>query len=161
MDGILGNWIMGLSGAAVFCAVMCELCPKGSVKSVVKLLCGMVMALALISPLLNMELPYYAMNLAEYRLMAEEAASDGKSESDTLSRTIIEEQCRAYILDKGQALGADIQDAGVKLRWSSEGFWYPVGCEIKGKYHGGLAAAISSELGLGDESQVWTNNEGA
>ncbi len=151
---------MGLSGGAVFCAVMCELCPKGTVKSVVKLLCGMVMALALISPLINMEPAQYPLNLAGYRLMAEEAAANGKSESDALSRTIIEEQCRAYILDKGQTLGADIQGAGVKLRWSEEGFWYPVECEIEGRYHSGLAAAISSELGLGDESQVWKENEG-
>jgi len=145
----------------VFCAVMLELCPKGAIKSIVKTLCGMVMAIALIGPLLNFDMPAYSINLAKYRLIGEKAASAGQTEKDHLSRTIIEEECRAYILDKGKALGADIYDASVGLKWSGEGFWYPVDCEIKGNYHSGLASAISGELGIGELSQEWMDYEGA
>ncbi len=161
MTEILGKWVLGLSGAAVFCAAMLELCPKGPVKNVVKTLCGMVMAVALVSPLVYSEMPSYSMNLAKYRAIGEKAASAGLEETNSLSRTIIEEECRAYILDKGKALEADITDAAVGLKWSGEGFWYPVECEIEGKYHSGLAAAISGELGIGEEKQKWTEYEGA
>ena len=145
----------------MFCAVMLELCPKGGVKAVVKLLCSLLMSVALISPLLSFEMPEYSMLLAEYRLMGEKAAASGQEERETLSRSIIEEECRAYILDKGKALGADISDASVGLKWSGDGFWYPVECEIKGEYHSGLSGAISAELGLGEESQVWISDESA
>lgn len=159
ISAFLGRWILGLSGAAIFCAVMGELCPKGTVKAVVKTLCGIVMVMAFLSPLLNLEPEDYSLNLAKYRAEGEKAASGGQAERDLLSRTIIEEECRAYILDKARGLGADVVDASVKLRWSSEGVWYPVECEITGSYHGGLASAISAELGIGEESQVWSKNE--
>jgi len=159
VTSLLKDWILGLSGSAVFCAVMCEICPKGGVKAVVKGLCGVVMSLALLSPLAGTAMPEYSLNLAKYRTMAQEAAESGEQERNMLSRPIIEEECRAYILDKGEALGADIRDASVSLRWSSEGFWYPAECRIEGKYHSGLAGAISAELGLGEESQVWTEHE--
>lgn len=161
MTNILGNWILGLGGAAIFCAVMTELCPKGPVKGIVKSLCGILMALALISPLMNWDMNSYSINLAQYRLMGEEIAAAGETEREALSRTFIEEECRAYILDKGQALGAELEDAAVKLRWSGDGFWYPVECELKGEFHPGLAAAISAELGIGEEGQKWSKDEGA
>ncbi len=161
MTELLKNWIFGLVGAAVFCGLMTELCPKGSVKTVLKTLCGMVMAIALISPLLSLDMPSYSMNLAKYRREGEKIAAAGKESADNFSRTIIEEECRAYILDKGKALGAYVSDASVGLKWSGEGFWYPVECEIKGKYHSGLASAISGELGIGEERQEWTEYEGA
>ena len=161
MPEFLRAWILSLAGAAVFCAVMTELCPKGPVKSVVKALCGMVMALALISPLLNLDIESYSVNLARYRLMGEEAAMEGKNSADRYSRTIIESRCRAYILDKAAALGAGIDDASVTLRWSSEGFWYPVECEIVGQRSAELASAIESGLGIGPEGQKWRSDEGA
>lgn len=161
MPEFLRAWILSLAGAAVFCAVMTELCPKGPVKSVVKALCGMVMALALISPLLNLDIESYSVNLARYRLMGEEAAMEGKNSADRYSRTIIESRCRAYILDKAAALGAEVKDASVKLKWSEEGFWYPVECEVWGEYSEGLDASIESGLGIDKEGRKWRGDEGA
>lgn len=161
MPEFLRNWILGLGGAAVFCAVMTEICPKGQVKTVVKMLCGMVMSLALISPLLSLDMSSYSLNLAKYRTMGESIAAEGQEAGNAWSRTIIEEECRAYILDKAALLGAVAGDASVSLKWSGEGFWYPVECEIQGQYHQGLSSAIESGLGIGAESQKWSGNEGA
>ena len=83
--------------------------------------------------------------------------------ADTYSRTIIESDCCAYILDKAAALGASVRDASVSLKWSSEGFWYPAECGIDGQYSEELSRAIESELGIGREGQKWSGNgnEGA
>ncbi len=161
MLNLLRSWILGLAGAAVFCAVMTEICPKGAVKNIVKVLCGIVMAIALISPVLKLDMPGYSMNMAKYRLRGEEIAAAGREMSDNMSRTIIEEDCRAYILDKGAALGAEITDAVVKLKWSGEGFWYPVECEIWGEYYEPLSRLIESELGIMKENQKWSKDESA
>ena len=161
MPEFLRSWILGLGGAAVFCAVMTEICPKGQVKTVVKMLCGMVMSLALISPLLSLDMDSYSLNLAKYRREGEAIAGEAQDAANAWSRTIIEEECRAYILDKAALLGMELPDASVTLKWSSEGFWYPVECSLPVPYHPGLSSAIESGLGIGPESQKWRDDEGA
>ena len=156
---LLRQWVLGLAGAALCCAVLTELCPKGSVKGVVKALCGMLMALALVSPILGADWGSYALNMAKYRENALEVSTQGREISDRLSRTIIEEECRAYILDKAASLGMELSDAAVTLKWSSQGLWYPVGCRLCGEYSAALENVISAELGIPPEGQEWVENE--
>lgn len=162
MTELLRSWILGLAGAAVFCAVMTEICPKGAVKNIVKMLCGMVMAFALLSPLMSLDMGSYSLNMSRYRQKGEEIVAGGKDLAQTYSRTIIETDCRAYILDKAAALGLELRDASVSLKWSGEGFWYPVECTLEGEYSEALSNAIASELGIGRENQKWSgDDEGA
>ena len=154
---LLRTWIMGLAGTALLCAVCTELTPQGSVKTVQRAICGVVMSLALVSPLLRLDFDSYSLHLAGYRKQAEEIASQGKEISDSLSRTYIQEQCRAYILDKARLSGVPVTSASVELRWSGEGVWYPVAAEIEGTYDRALAEKIEEELGISRENQHWTD----
>lgn len=158
---LIRHWVLGLAGAALCCAVLTEITPAGSVKKVVKALCGVIMALALIDPLLTTDAQKYSLNLSKYRQSAENVSRQGKEISDRLNRTIIEEECRTYILDKAMSMGAELEDAAVTLKWSSEGLWYPVGCTLKGEYSDALAAAIEAELGIPGNAQEWVSNENA
>ena len=99
------------------------------------------------------------MSMAQYRERAEEISGRGREISDRLSRTIIEQECRTYILDKAAQLGTAINDAQVKLKWDSQGIWYPVSCTLSGEYSPGLEAVIASELGIAPEAQEWVKNE--
>ena len=153
----LRTWILGLAGAALLCAVCTELTPSGSVKTVQRAVCGVVMSLALVSPLLKLDFDGYSLHLASYRKQAEEIAAQGKEITDSLSRTYIQEQCQAYILDKARLSGANVTSASVELRWSGEGVWYPVAAEIEGTYDRALAEKIEEELGIGRENQHWTD----
>lgn len=161
MLSLIKEWVLGLAGAAVFCAVMTEITPKGAAKGVVKAVCGMVMAIALVSPLLNMDFEAYSLNLAKYRTEAAAAVERGKEISDSLNRSIIEEEYRAYILDKALSLGAELSDARVTVKWSGEGYWYPVECAFTGQYSEGLAVAVETELGVSRERQIWLSDENA
>ena len=154
---ILRTWILGLAGAALLCAVCTELTPQGSVKTVQRAVCGVVMSLALISPLLRLDFDGYSLHLAGYRKQAEEIADQGKEISDSLSRTYIQAQCQAYILDKARLSGVPVTSASVELRWSGEGVWYPVAAEIEGTYDRALAEKIEDELGISRENQHWTD----
>lgn len=153
------TWILGLAGAAVFCALAGELTPRGMVKNVQKALCGVVMALALLGPLLDFDYSAYSLNLARYREQGESLSGRGEEISRELDRTIIEDGCETYILDKAQSLGLTLEGARVRLEWSGEGLWYPVAAELDGEYDEALSRALESELGIGREAQSWRSDE--
>ena len=158
---LLRRWVMGLTGAAVFCAVATELCPRGPVKGVLRTLCAAVMTAALLSPLLGTELPAFPLHLAEYRLRAEEAVRQGQDAARQRDRRIIEERLAAYIWDKARQLGTPMEAVRLTLRWSAEGFWYPESAELDGPYSQALSEYITAELGVGPAEQTWRNDEGS
>ena len=155
MIEFIRSWILGLTGAATVCAVATLLTPRGPVKGVTRTLCGVVMAAALLKPLIGFDFPAYSLNLSEYR--ARGAALTGQAEeiSDALNRRSIEAELEAYILDKAQTLGAAVSGAEVTVAWSTEGYWYPVAAEIEGSYDAALSALIEGELGVSREAQTW------
>lgn len=159
MTGVLRDWILGLAGAAVFCSVCSAVTPEGSVKRVQKLLCGVVMALSLISPLAELDMSGYSLNLARCRSQAEEISASAREISDSLSRTFIEERCAAYILDKARLSGTEPDSVTVRAQWSAEGVWYPVEAEIFGEFDEGLSEKIEEELGIPAQNQHWRINE--
>ena len=157
MIELIRSWILGLVGAAVVCAVATELTPRGPVKSVVRCVCGAVMAAALLAPLLELDYPDYALHLARYRTSAAEVTAEAKEISGALNRRVIEDTLEAYILDKAQTLGAALSGADVTVRWSTEGVWYPVAVELRGQENAALSAWIEAELGIPREEQRWSN----
>lgn len=159
MIAFLKTWIMGLIGAALFCALATELTPKGGAKSVLKALCGIVMACALLLPLLRQDYSAYALNLAKYRESARSVTQSAQENANDLNRRVIEEKLEAYIMDKAQTLGANVTNAEVSLRWSTDGVWYPVAVTVTGEYSDALADRIEGELGIGKREQVWRQDE--
>ena len=156
MTGIISKWILGLTGAAVVCAAATELCPKGRVKTAVRAISGLIMAMALLSPIAKMDFAGYSLSMELYRERAGDIISQAEENTKNLSRRSIEDQCRAYILDKAKLVGAEIADASVTLRWSGEEeCWYPVGAAISGQYNERLASYIEAELGISKTEQSW------
>ena len=159
MIELIRTWVLALTGAAAFCAVATELTPKGPVKSVVRTVCAVGLAAALLSPLLEFDFPSYALNLARYRDGAAALTASGREAGAELNRRVIEERLAAYILDKARSLGATVAAARVTLKWDADGLWYPVAAEIVGDYHEALSGCIAAELGVPAEAQTWRNNE--
>ena len=52
----LTSWLRALVGAAVFCALALALCPEGRPKRVLRAACGVVMAAALLSPVVELDM---------------------------------------------------------------------------------------------------------
>ena len=140
-------WIRALAGAAVFCAIALALCPEGRPKRVLRAACGVVMAAALLSPALGLDM--------------QALPGEAGQEADRLNRTIIELECAAYILDKADALGLAVSSAAVTARWSEEGFWYPwesrAACSESDRET--LSAVIEAELGIPAERQSWEESK--
>lgn len=157
----ISGWIRALVGAAVFCALALALCPEGRVKRVLRFACGLVMAAALLSPVLSVDMESLPQALARYSEAAERCAGSAEETADRLNRTIIEGECETYILDKAAALGLEVCEAAVTARWNDEGFWYPWECRLstgEGDMSG-LSRLIEAELGIPEARQRWEAEE--
>jgi len=160
---LIRTWILGLTGAAVITGLALSLTPKSRVRSVMRLVCGAVMIIALIKPVLEFDFETYSVGLAQYRADMDRITAAARETSDRLQRTIIEEECSAYILDKARILGLDCTVAAVTVKWGDEGYWYPYEAhlQIKGpdQQKNNLAGLIEAELGIPRGRQYWSNDE--
>jgi len=152
---------MGIAGAAIVCAVASEITPAGAVKNVQRIICGIVMAIAFVFPLISFDFGAYSINVAKYRDEADAITANAEEISNRYQRTIIEESSAAYILDKAESLSLDVSGAQVVAAWDSSGVWYLASVTVYGSYDARLSAYIESELGIEGEMQNWSGNEDA
>lgn len=159
MSEFVHNYIQTLVYSAVFCFVALALTPEGSGKKAVGIACAAAMMIAVISPVVSIDLSDYSKTLAEYKHKAEEYADSGKEESENLNRLYIQDKCRTYILDKAKKMGAAIDEITVTAEWSTDGFWYPVSCEIRygcsDAQRAELESFIGAQLGISKDEQKW------
>ena len=155
----LRSWVLGLCASALICALAMTLTPKGPVKGVVKAVCGVVLASALLSPLLRLDFGGYALQLARYREEAAAFTAGAEELRKRLDRTVIEQELEAYIWDKAAQYGVELSAVTVRARWSTEGVWLPETAELTGPYDDGLAGSIEAELGIPRGAQNWRVDE--
>lgn len=165
MDGILSQWLRAVIFACIACSIALLITPDGRVKKAMRILCAAVMCSAVISPIVGFDFDVYAKAAAKYQTDARQYAEQGEQYSKNLNRSIIEEECSAYILDKAAELGADIDEAVVTALWSSDGYWYPYEVSIKSSSFGAreqrLSEYIQAKLGISAEKQKWSADSDA
>ena len=99
MVEVLGNWLMGVTCAAMILALAEGLSPAGGPKRAARLAGGLLLLLAVIKPLLSLDGSDLTRTMTEYRLEAEYSAQALEGENKTLMKDIIEAQTAAYIQD--------------------------------------------------------------
>ncbi|MBQ8831749.1 MAG: hypothetical protein IJ017_09130 [Oscillospiraceae bacterium] len=153
---LLRNWILCVTGAAVLSAVCIGVVPSGRVKKTVQLVCGVVTLLCLAYPVTDGrldELGSFEFDFADADIFEQEAYET----EQVVTRKVIEDRYEAYILDKGEKTGVEIASADVSVRWSDEGYWYPVKAEIDASFESAeLSQVIAEELGIPTESIYWS-----
>ncbi len=151
------DWILGIFAASLLSAVALALCPGGRVHTVTRMVCGIVCALAVASPLLRLDVESLAVGMAAYRAAAESITEKEEETGRMMERTYIQDQCAAYICAKAAELGAEVDAAEVLARWDDEALvWYPWSASIRGVYSQTLARAVESDLGIPRSRQEWT-----
>lgn len=154
------QWILGIVCAAVISSAALTITPSGRVKNVTRLCCGLLCALAMAGPLLELDMEALSVSIAAYEQTAEAVVEKAQEEAKTMERTYIEEKCAAYILGKATEAGAAVSGAAVTARWDAEaGVWYPWAASLTGSYSASLAAAIEAELGIPDQRQTWEERD--
>ena len=165
MTGFAGEWVRGIAGAALICAAATALTPKGKVKNVLRLICGIALIIAMISPFLKLDLGSVSLDLSEYRKQADEITGEAEQKQNSLSRTIIENELKTYILDKAKSLNVQLDSVEVSVKWGDEGCWYPyevsLSADIPLREKKLVSNSIEAELGVPEERQYWSgSNEG-
>ena len=159
----LKQWLIGITAAAMLNAIAQSLMPKGAVRQVGRLTGGLVLLFAMLSPIYQLEdnsvagafAPYWA-DIARY-----EAA--GGTDEDPFLKSIIEEQCSAYIQDKALQAGIECH-AEVMCTSQTEGYPYPTKVRVTGsidrKQRQWLEQLIETQLAIPKQAQSYETESG-
>ena len=113
MTDIFSQWLHAVIYTGIVCSIALMLSPDGRVKNALKILCAVAMCAAIVSPLSELDFDAYSKAMARCRLDAEQYTTQGEQYSKNLNRTIIEDECRAYILDKANETGTELAEVTV------------------------------------------------
>ena len=162
MMGAVRSWLLAVITVSLLCAVADALMPPGAVKRVGRLVCGLVLIGAILSPLKVLDLEGSQRWLDEYlsSVRSREAELEGTVNSQI--KVIIEQKCAAYIVDKAAELGLTCR-ARVECVLSEDGLYLPVRTEVDGSMtadvQSKLIRIIESDLGVPAESQIYAEEE--
>ena len=141
-------------------AVILAMTPEGPVKGAGRLICGLILLLALLRPLSALEsltLPL----LPAWPPEAGEGASAG-DRAESFQRQVIEERLSAYIEERAAALGASCDAAvecretdGIPAPWSSA-----VAGDLTEEQKRTLSQGIEEDLGIPPERQSYRPSGG-
>ena len=156
MTDIFSQWLHAVIYTGIVCSIALMLSPDGRVKNALKILCAVAM-------LSELDFDAYSKAMARCRLDAERYAEQGEQYSKNLNRTIIEDECRAYILDKADETGTELAEVTVTAEWSTDGYWYPHEVRIVSgadeNQRAKLSDCIQTQLGISVENQDWSDGE--
>lgn len=162
MTDIIHQWLHAVTFTGIVCSLAYMLTPEGRVKRAMQIICGIVMCIAIISPLAKLDMNSYSKALSQYKIDAESIARNGEEYSKNLNRAIIQERCEAYILDKAAEQGVKLSEVSVLARWSDEGYWYPyeaqICADVPQSAQARLSDTIEATLGISCERQIWNGD---
>lgn len=162
MIELIRTWLVGVTCAAMIVALAESLSPNGTVKKVGRLTGGLVLLLAVLQPIWQIEPQDLAGILTEYRVEAMASGTALDTRNAELMKTLIEEQTAAYILDKAAALGIDCQAVVTALEGEGP---YPVPSTVTvtgtltAEQRRALTRQIEADLAIPAERQEYEGEE--
>lgn len=157
-------WLLSILAAALICALADVLIPKGAVKQTGRLVCGLVLVVAVLGPMARLELEDGRRWLEDYFAAVDGREEELRSQVDAGMKTIIEQRCAAYIVDKAAQLGLECS-VRVECETGEEGVYLPVRARVTGRLseadRAELARLLTQELAIPPEGQSFAEKEGA
>lgn len=161
MMGPARGWLLAVISVSLLCAVADALMPPGAVRRVGKLVCGLALLAAVLSPLGKLDLDGGQRWLADYISSLDRQTSELNEMVDSQMKSIIERRCAAYIVDKAAHLGLTCS-ARVECRAEQEGVYLPVRAAVSGILpedgRAQLFQIIREDLGI-PEDQITMDKE--
>lgn len=143
------------------CSSVLALMPSGGPKRILTLLCTAEILYLIIIPFVGFDFSEYSLSTARYREQSERIGLDAEELSKRYEREVIESECRAYIMDKAEKLGLELNVLSLELQWDTEGFWRPESVRIccAGGKNAELSSVIEAELGIAQSEQEWYDDD--
>ena len=147
------QWLLGVVACALLVSVGTQLCPEGSMRSVVRFTGGLLLLCAMLRPLTTLELPGLAWSGGAYREALAQARIELRAAEENALSDGIAAGLASYIEDKAGSLGAEVR-AAVTVE-TRGGVPVPVGVTLRGAYSEALSNLVERELGVAKEHQRW------
>ena len=159
MIELIGNWLLTVTVVALLCATAQSLMPSGGVKQVGKLLSGLVMFMALLSPVIqNWEIQWDGV-LKDWEAQYQETL---EKERDEMLKSVIEDSANTYILEQAEQNGVTCH-VSVTCQMGEEGVYLPYSVELTGTFtpesQQTLTDLIESQLHIPAERQRYQPEE--
>ena len=150
----LRSWLLGIIFTAFASGLALEIVPKGQERFLVKMVCGLLAALAILRPVegilsLSEELP--KLDLA---YQTSRQAEDYRLDQEKVLATIIAEKIETYIWDKANEQGLECT-VRVEVTAGEGLVPLPDRVELDVQYDPVLAEWIEEVVGIPAEKQVW------
>lgn len=151
------QYLLSITAAAVICSIILGIQSKKSTySSIIRMLCGLFMAITMISPLLKVRISDYSAYFGDLQTEAEDMAAAGKQIAELEAVGIIKRNMEAYIVDKASSIGLVVR---VEVTLAEYGTPYPCAVQIQGAASPyakrQLQRWMKEELGIPEENQIW------
>ena len=158
---LIRQWLVGITCAAMVVALAEGLTPPGTIRKIGKLTGGLVLLVSILQPVVELDPAALTRSLTEYKLELGAYSAQLEEENGELMKSIIEEQCAAYIQDKAETLGAE---CSVEVDAEESGGWpVPRRVTVSGplteEQQAELTALIEAELAVPAEEQNYQIQE--
>lgn len=121
-----------------------------------KLICGLFLAFTVAEPFATVSITDFTLFTADIHADAQAAVADGKEYVRISIRDIIKDETEAYILDKAEALGADIEvDVTVSGDYQPIPKTVCIAGSVSPYAKARLENMLEEDLGIGKEGQLW------
>ena len=161
MDHVRG-WLLTLIALCLLCALAEALMPRGPVKGAGRLVCGLALLCALLSPLPGLRLEAGQDWLEDYFRGLEEQEAALEEQVNTGTKGIIEEKYAAYIVDKAEQEGI-VCAVRVTCGTGADGLLVPSLVELAGDFtdqdQSRLTGIITEELQVPAGQQIYYSGE--
>lgn len=156
------GWLLALIAVSLVCALAEAMMPKGAVKRAGRLVCGLVLLAAILSPVREADVRGGERWLEDYLAGLEEREGELEEEVNSRMKVIIEQEYAAYIVDKAAELGL-VCSAQVECRRTEEGIYLPDRAEVAGSLsesgRAELTRIIAEDLGIPGQAQRYISEE--
>lgn len=144
---------------SVICGLLTALTPEGNVRRISEILSCVIMVSMLLGMLKEFDIDAYALQAAKIRDAESVIVSGAEETNNRINRLVIEQEYKAYILDKAENLGIGNLEITIEMRWDMNGIWVPWAVKIRGiedeRIKSKLGGIIRDDLGIPYERQSW------
>ena len=159
---LIRQWLVGITCAAMVVALAEGLTPPGTIRKIGKLTGGLVLLVSILQPVVELDPAALTRSLTEYKLELGAYSAQLEEENGELMKSIIEEQCAAYIQDKADALGipctVEVQAEELEGGWPAPRH-VTVDGPLTQEQRGALTALIEAEFAVPAEEQTYISQE--
>ena len=154
----LTKWLLSVIATAFLVSVCEALIPDRKVREAGKLIGGLLMILALLSPLLQLQTKSLDFSLEDYIAQTEEKEASYRKDQEESYDALIKEQCESYIETAASEFELSVHPA-VQIARAADGTYQIEHVELDVPYHAEFSRWITQELGVAAQDQSWDTKE--